>query len=309
MKKFIKYIIAFVFTCLSVICAIFYSTMKISKEIAEFKIEKQNKNLLMGNSHPECAFNDSLITNFENIAQSAQTNFYSYLKLKQILIQNEHIESVFIEYTNLSISKQMDNWTWGDSFLLEQLPVYLPFLNSSEIQLLYTNNSTGFSSATSKAFRYNMTNIILGRNNYKTGGYSSLSRSINDSLINSYESDKKKSYKDIDISQNNINYLHEIVKLCQDNGIKLYLIRSPQHKFMNRDNEDLLVQIKNNEFKNIEYLDFDKFPLRDTEFADFGHLNGKGAIIFSTWFNKIIERGLLTSSSKQEFINFEIENL
>ena len=40
------------------------------------------------------------------------------------------------------------------------------------------------------------------------------------------------------------------------------------------------LSLKKQKFENLDFLDFDKFPIKDNEFADFGHLNYKGSKVF-----------------------------
>ena len=49
---------------------------------ANFKIGTTSKYLILGHSHPQTAFNDSLIPDFLNKAQSGEAYFYTYLKAK-----------------------------------------------------------------------------------------------------------------------------------------------------------------------------------------------------------------------------------
>ena len=60
-------------------------------------------------------------------------------------------------------------------------------------------------------------------------------------------------------------------------------------------------------FADIEFLDFAKYPLQNSEFGDFDHLNYRGARKFSIWFNQLIDDGLLERTDKQSFINERIE--
>ena len=60
---------------------------------------------------------------------------------------------------------------------------------------------------------------------------------------------------------------------------------------------------------NVEFLDFSKFPLENSEFGDLEHLNYKGAKVFSEWFNTIITKGVLLEYNPRETINREIAEL
>jgi hypothetical protein len=66
--------------------------------------------------------------------------------------------------------------------------------------------------------------------------------------------------------------------------------------------EERYQQIVLNKFSDVEFLDFSKYPLTNSEFGDLDHLNHKGAKKFSYWFNTMLSDGLLEKSNKQQFI-------
>ena len=53
---------------------------------SQFDLKKQPKSIVVGHSHPECAFNDSLIQEFKNFSSSGESYFYTYPKLKNIIL-------------------------------------------------------------------------------------------------------------------------------------------------------------------------------------------------------------------------------
>jgi hypothetical protein len=74
---------------------------------AQFTLETPVENVIFGHSHPECAYNDSLIGNFKNLAQSRQSYFYSFSKIKNVHKQNPQIKNIFIEFTNNQITQEI----------------------------------------------------------------------------------------------------------------------------------------------------------------------------------------------------------
>ena len=48
---------------------------------------------------------------------------------------------------------------------------------------------------------------------------------------------------------------------------------------------------------------------KDSDFYDLGHLNSKGAIKFSVWFNALLEKDILYMDNKQELIDEQIKML
>jgi len=306
MKTFIYRILLFLISTFIVIGILFIGTNLIIRKKSNFKLHTLTHNLIFGHSHPERAFNDSLILNFKNLSQSRQSYFYSYIKIKKVLSQNNDIRNIFIEYNNKNITKIMDSWIWDD-FSISSKSLYLPFLEKSDLVLLYKKNKNALLRGFSKSFRNNLMNILLFNYDYtnKIGGYRWEEGSISNSKLT-----RKKNNQETGLSLVNIDYLEKIVKYCNQKNINIYFIRTPQHKkYPWLNNEQEFFEIKNTRFKKVKFLDFNKFPLDDSEFADFGHLNYKGAKRFSIWFNDLIKDSLLRKNNMQKFIDMEIKKV
>lgn len=312
MNKFIKNVILTILL-FPIGLVLFVSVVHIFvRKQYDFSLKENYKYLILGHSHPECAFNDNLIDNFKNLSKSGESYFYTYQKVKKILSINRKIEAVFIEYSNNVINKSMDyKWIWGYEKMNAYFPVHSPFMDKKDIIFLYRKNPQDFLKVISTSTRNNLNRIVSLHLHIdkRYGGYNHLVRNKVEELIKEKNTELKETPKEQGIAINNINYLEKIIDYCNDKNVKVFLIRSPQHKFFTRDNENKLYRIRNERFKNIEFLDFDKFPLKDDQFGDFGHLNYKGAKIFSLWFYDLIKDGLLTKKNKNEFIKNEIEKV
>ena len=287
-----------------------FITNKIIDKKANFKINPDAKYVIFGHSHSECAFNDSLITNFVNLSQSAESYFYTYQKVKKVITQNPQIEVVFIEFTNNQIDKGINRWIWLDKYMNSRYPVFLPFMDNKQHLLLLTKNFASFSNCLSISFRDNVIRIIKNDYDYtdKLGGYFYLVKDKTDS-INTLEN-KIVPNKDIniEISSYNIEYLTKIIEFCNNNNKKVYLIRCPQHsKYSRLINEHKYNEIIKTNFSSTEYFDFCNFPIQNSEFGDLEHLNYKGAKVFSIWFEDLLQNDLLNIQNKQDFINKKIQ--
>lgn len=304
MSTFIKKILLFIFISAVSISSIFFFTLEIVKENANFKIDNKNSTLIVGHSHAECAFNDTIVDNLTNLSASGESYFWTYPKIKQTISQNPNINTVFIEFSNNQIEKDRDEWIWGDVNLSARLFTYIPFLDFEDIKLLLAHNRSGFIQSTSKSFRRNFTKIFTNDYDFrgKVGGYLWLERNHTDSLIANLDTLNLRKVP-TKISMKNIEYLEKTILFCEQNNIKVYLVRAPQHKFfIDRKNEKTFVKVRETYFNDIEFLDFNNFSLKNDEFGDFGHLNHKGAKIFSTYFNSLIHDGLLEQKDKKSFI-------
>jgi hypothetical protein len=317
MKAFITYVIIYISLFIGIVFIIEVSTSAIINKNAKFKLLSNPKNIIAGHSHPECAFNDSIIVGFKNIAQSGESYYYTYFKLKKYLDQNPSIETIFIEFTNNQIISEMDNWIWDDKHLSSRYTIYSSFISLNNQFFLIKNNPNGYLNSLSNSNRSKLSTIIRIDYDYsnKLGGYKYLVLDKIDSILNNtikinFNNDLTSPENSIKISETNLLYLKKIIELIKFNRKNIFLIRSPQHsKLIMPKDEITFKNILSNRFNNIEYLDFSRFPLSNSEFGDLEHLNYKGAKIFSTWFNNLIENGLLLRPNKQALIDESIRKL
>jgi hypothetical protein len=298
-KNIIKFFLIF-FSCIIVVFAL--SNYLINKN-AKFKLNKNIDSIILGNSQPECAFNDSLIDNFKNLSKSAETYFYLYPKLKNILKQNQQVKFVFIEFNPTNILEREDQKIWKEKFINYSLPTYNTFLNFKQHKLLILKNPTGYLQTNLLSKRNNIKRIYLNNYNFinDIGGYRYLKGNKINKDPNSIDINKNKQYllENINLSKYDLSYLDKIIKLCEENKLTIYLIRSPYHKrFAVNLYESVFQQVKQERYHDIPFLDFKDFQLEDDDFRDLQHLNYKGARKFSLWFQNKISDSLKKTKNK-----------
>jgi hypothetical protein len=273
-----------------------------------FNIDEKKEFLIFGHSHPANAFNDKFTPDFKNLAKAGENYFYTYQKVKETLPLN-NINSIFIEFTNRSIGVSNDKNIWSYNRMKSFLPVHSPFMNLEDLNLLYQKNSKGFLRVIGTSTLYNLTRILSFNYNinFLYGGHEKYQGIIDPSEI------EKKRYisdahgQDLVNAKYNLIYLRKIIDLCNKYDCDIYFIRSPQQSYYPKFNEKQLLSLIEGEFKDVEFLDFDKFPVSNGGFVSLGHLNSSGAKVFSMWFNELIEGDLLLIEQKQKLIDFEIE--
>ncbi len=307
-SKMKKRVFRFVFPFLLLLLFFLVTTLVLVERNANFSIKTQPKYVIFGHSHPECAFNDSLILNFKNLAASGESYFYSYFKAKKVLEQNPSITTVFVEYTNNQIDSSVSAWIWDEKYISRSYKTYLPFMNIDDNWLLFRNNPV----SVIKSFllpRENGEAIIKNFDfSESLGGYNYRGKSKIDSLLNTEM--QLDDCGETKISWCSIKYLDKIVDLCREHKKQIFFVRSPQHRNYNfKNNEGNFHRIRDSLFKDINFLDFNNFPLADVDYSDLEHLNYRGAKVFSKWFNNLLERGLLTGSPTQKLIDSEMNFL
>jgi hypothetical protein len=273
-----------------------------------FKIDKKKEFLIFGHSHAANAFNDEFIPNFKNLAKAGENYFYNYQKLKEVLPTNT-TKAIFIEFTNRSIGLSSDKAIWNNNSMKHLLPMHTPFMNLEDLYLLYQKNPEGFIKVIGTSTRYNLTRILSFNYtiNFLYGGHEA-----SQGIIDPTEKEKKRYRSDghgqeEEIAKYNLIYLSKIIDLCNKYNCDIYFIRSPQQSYYPKFNEKELLSLKEREFKDIEFLDFDNFPLSDDGFQSLGHLNSSGSKVFSIWFSELVEKDLLFVTDKQKLIDIEIK--
>ena len=115
-----------------------------------------------------------------------------------------------------------------------------------------------------------------------------------------------------------IKYFYEIVKLCKENKIKLFLVSVPftgllMEKMDNYDiYHDLFLSLAQKE--NLDYYDFNYFKrraveLKDTDFFENVHLNYGGAEKVSQWIGAVLEKSRNGEDVSNEFYSSRSEVL
>jgi len=290
MKAYLKKTLVFIVTLYALLSMAYISTNYYIKIKADFKLPANINKIIVGNSQPECAYNDSLITNFKNLSKSGETYFYTYQKLKMLVHQNSQIDTVFIEFSNANILVREDEKIWQDRFIKHQLPNYSPFLDWQDYKLLIQKNPIGTQKAILASLKKNSYRIATNNYNYKDsiGGYLYSKRQKVKAILDTAKRKMpiQKKTNEVQLSQYDLLYLDKIIILCQKNNITSYLIRSPYHPKFNAEKYDSIFnKVLKKRFSTVSFLDFKTFPLKDSEYGDLQHLNYKGAHKFSKQFN------------------------
>lgn len=105
------------------------------------------------------------------------------------------------------------------------------------------------------------------------------------------------------IEDNVTEYMNKIVQLCNDNNIKLVLIKAPRYDWYQSNYEAVNRYAKEN---NLEYIDYNLFYKKlgisdETDFRDNGqHLNDKGAIKFSENIGEYLKKNQTIESKNED---------
>jgi hypothetical protein len=272
MKPFLKKIFIFIsiplFFLLISILLIFY----ISKKI-DYKINNNIKEIYIGDSHIQCAINDSLLTNSKNASTGAESFYFSYFKLKILVEQNKQIEKVYLGASYHSLSNYYDQFIVGE-FSPSIAPKYfyvLPLKEKIKLIRWNLNNLPKFIGTLSEVSQ----RYLFESNAYNYGNYSNKfkkSRAVKSSM------DKRLNFqyytgKDLnDFSDINMLYFSKIIELCSSNNIDLILLNTPIHPYFKSKVPAVYINkfeelAKNN---NLKVIDFNLLTFTDSSFIPDG---------------------------------------
>jgi hypothetical protein len=289
MKKFL--IQAFIFFLLAIIAmvATVFITNTVIREKAGFRLQEGIDKIVIGHSHPECAYNDSLISGLKNFSHSGESYFYTYHKILPLLKANPGIKTVFIEFTNNYFEDPDNLLIWGSRYINYQYPRNAAFFDASSNLLLFSHNPKTFLNVQSLVAKDNL--LMILSNNYEhsriTGSYIYLVRDKTDSLLAAGKDKIKTKFVVSDLA---MEYLRKLVDYCKRTGRQVYFIRTPLHpRNPGLKHEALFQETRKKLFSDVEFFDFVSFPLENSEFGDLEHLNYRGAKKFSLYFNSWLQ--------------------
>lgn len=311
MKRFIKRIFVFsLLTFIMLIGIIVSSNILINKD-SNFSIDKNYAYIVLGHSHPEEAFNDSIIQKTKNFARGGEHYFYTYLKAKKIIESNPQIKVVFLELTNNQISIDMTKWIEDTQKNLVNIPNFAPVMTFEDHSFLIKQNPLSYFKSQEMVIKNNLNFLLYRKKNILIqrdwGGFYANPRQKVDSIIKSNEKQKKLNSTKIVVDTTNLPFVDKIASICKKRGIQLFLIRLPQHpKYAYCENEEQLQKILKTRYSQLFYLDFENFYLLNDDYADLEHLNYKGAKKFSLFFDALLKKGLIQSSNPEQMVQDEI---
>ncbi|WP_298998225.1 hypothetical protein ACOKFD_01450 [Flagellimonas sp. S174] len=246
-----------------------------------FELDKNVNKVVLGDSHSRYSFNDKIISNSHNLSASADSYFYSYLKLKKIKKENPQIDTVFLSFSQHNVHKFIEEtWLFDDAHLGSRLRIYFPFLGQDDFAFLFKEKpkkmlSGMFSQALFPVF------VLRGLDSF--GGYEKLDYTILDKELEKLRNEGRVEYDSFLESPVEKKYLQQIVNFCRDNDLELILVNPPIHNSLH-DKQDGMYGFYEKYFSSVPFYDFSKMDMEDGYFVDLVHLSPTGADYFSTLF-------------------------
>lgn len=250
-------------------------------------------NLIVGDSHMETSLDPSLIDySYLNYSSSSESTFYSYYKVLNLINNDYKIKNLYLGLSYHNISSYYDETIDGNlsSRISSRYFRILPF--KKKISSLNYNKRDIFKYVRN-LIEIQIRNIATCNKTY----YGEFHNKFYDTQVDSTVVDSriKSQFYDsnneiLSFSNINIEYLHKLKQLCDNNKINLFLVKTPLHSlYLERIPERYVTKYKEIEEElKVPVIDFESVLVENHHFTPDGdHLSLKGAHILSTEFKMI----------------------
>ena len=89
-----------------------------------YDVPEDRNMLIAGDSHPECAITDEVLTNSFNLSQSGSTYYYTYLKVREMIDHNPQIDTLILGYAFGEIDQTRDEWYFDEELVRWKLSTH-----------------------------------------------------------------------------------------------------------------------------------------------------------------------------------------
>src|ERR1700757_670909 len=110
-RKFINKVALLSAIVLAVLCVFKYVY---DKRIEKIKINAEVTTIICGDSHAQCAVDDSILNHSLNVANSGEPYIYTYNVIKVLKNDNPQIKVVILGYSFHSLAKAEDDFIMED---------------------------------------------------------------------------------------------------------------------------------------------------------------------------------------------------
>jgi len=304
-RKFILHIVAylalFYLFCILVVLGVGWLLGR-----ASFKLPAEINTIALGDSHVECAINDTILDHTANFSMGGEAYLYCYLKAKTFLAENPQVDTLWLAYDFNSLEEWKDTLTRSERYNKYKLPFHFFMLDVADLHIFATQLS--FYSIMSRTPYMRRRYIKLALRSPTTyqdlyiGGYLHLIRdrlhvdvAKRDSLFNANAVRTPNFGKAMD----QVEYLDKIVALCKERSVACILLNTPVNAVIGREADtSAYYAYWRNHLQGITLWDHSAWELPDSCFGDATHLNHWGAERYSERLKELRSLGWPTVDRK-----------
>ena len=231
----------------------------------------------MGASHILNGIDDTVDPEIINLGASSERYLYTYLKLKYLLPDNPQVDTIVLECAPTDLWEHADNKYFQDFEAKGHLQYFVPLFGKEEWSVFKKGENFIFIlNYLFNDFHKNGSSFLKAHGQFEPVYDMQLTKEIVDTLtFNPMPIDMAAGNKV------NLRYLKKIIDLCKEYDVKLFFIYMPAVKPELTYNQEEYYKCYNDNFSDIELLDYSKYNLPLDCYKNAHHLNAKGATIFT----------------------------
>jgi hypothetical protein len=262
---------------------------KVNEQI-KIALNPRVRYLVIGNSHPECALNDSLAPMMSNWGRSGEALYYSAIKAKKIIDENPQLKAICIELSVNQLDAHMHEWVYDAEHMERAFKSYGFLISVREQQELFWTNPIEFCKASVLSDKKCVSSLMvkndLSPKSLEWGGFQKHKISNVDSLLKL--NTPCQGTLNLQPLVENIKAVEDLVQFAKMKGVEVVLIRCPVHSLAGRCWEQSFDSIRKEKFGTLRFFDFQEWQGEQEEYLDLEHLNTKGANKFTPYFDSVI---------------------
>ena len=247
--------------------------------------------LILGDSHTETSINDSLLGNCVNLSASADSYYYSYLKLVKLKKINPQIKTLILSYSFKNIISGIeDKWLFNNKQINSRFFRFCHFMSLDDFRILAGKKPLQVMQNVFKIPRFSFIFFVSDYKSLGIGGFKRIERHDFENAIRNLQSEKPDSTFEYSIIE--MTYLKKIFSFCKAREIELVLISTPLHPILLKARKKRMLFSQNylqKHFSQVKYMDFSSMRVPDSCFADLNHMNSKGASLFSNHLREYLK--------------------
>lgn len=279
MKKFILNILIFKLIFLGLIILLLNISNYLNNKAKPFEYNSNIINVFAGDSHITYAINDNIIDNSVNVAKRAESFFYTYYKLNNLLQLNPKVKNIYLGFGCHSVSPFFDETLINGENSISVMDHFFYLPMGIQLKYIFTN-----------------INVFpkFVKNKFQNKSFFGYTNNSHPTCVNANAVKKRISffYQRNGVnkySEKNIKYLHKIRELCNDYNCNLVLIETPIHHSHYNQIPKLYIDRFNNIIENngYELINMCNIELGDSCYnPDGDHLSGKGSELVSNYLKE-----------------------
>ncbi len=280
---------------------------------ASFRLPAHVNTIVVGDSHVECAIDDSILTRTANLSMAGDAYLYAHAKLRRFLAENPQVDTVWLSYSYIGLERWQDTLTRSERYNGYKLPFHFFLLDTEDLPIFLAQPSFYTTLARTPYLRRNAIKTALKRplsyNDLRIGGYNHLDRNgLRKDIARRDGLHRSGAVPDpaFGKAHDQVLYLKKIIDLCKEQGVACILINTPMHPVIARDSDTTGYHAHwRNELGGTTLWDHAAWTMPDSCFADATHLNHEGARRYSEQLRMLRARGWPATNSRGEIMEVD----